>query len=127
MKPHAALGLCDSHYRMDRHKKFPEIRRVSAAKWRAKNKTKKAEYASARRAREMTGAKIIIPKDLKRLSRLPCAYCGATEKLELDHIVPLSRGGIHSIGNVTVACRSCNASKNNRLLTEWRLGHRNQM
>ena len=48
-----------------------------------------------------------------------CAYCGSTEDLTLDHIVPLSQGGPHSFDNLCVACRSCNASKGAKKLIEW--------
>ena len=41
-----------------------------------------------------------------------CKYCGATEHLEVDHVVPLSRGGANTVRNVVIACRSCNAAKN---------------
>jgi len=50
-----------------------------------------------------------------------CAYCGSTENLTLDHIVPLSNGGAHSPDNLCVACRFCNSSKSNKGLTEWML------
>lgn len=49
-----------------------------------------------------------------------CAYCGQRRDLTMDHVVPLARGGIHGIGNVVAACGSCNSSKNDRLLIEWR-------
>lgn len=39
----------------------------------------------------------------------------------MDHIIPVIRGGNHSIGNLTPACASCNASKNHRTVMEWRL------
>jgi len=44
-----------------------------------------------------------------------CVYCGSKKRIEMDHIVPLSKGGKHSIQNVLPACRSCNAEKNNKL------------
>lgn len=47
-----------------------------------------------------------------------CAYCETTETLSVDHVVPLSRGGLHEVGNLVVACRSCNSSKKDRLLSE---------
>ena len=53
-----------------------------------------------------------------------CAYCGDVAKLTIDHVVPITRGGRHSIGNLLPACRSCNASKNNRFLVEWRGRHK---
>ena len=37
---------------------------------------------------------------------------------ELDHIVPLSRGGLHIISNVRCLCRSCNGIKGNKLDNE---------
>ncbi|MFN4062299.1 MAG: HNH endonuclease [Paracoccus hibiscisoli] len=50
-----------------------------------------------------------------------CAYCGTTEgPFHLDHIVPWSRGGDHSEGNLTVACAPCNWSKGSKSLDEWR-------
>lgn len=40
----------------------------------------------------------------------------------MDHVVPVSRGGWHAIGNILPACRSCNAKKQRRTIAEWRLG-----
>lgn len=40
-----------------------------------------------------------------------CVRCGATEQLELDHVIPFSRGGACSPQNLAVLCRSCNARK----------------
>jgi 5-methylcytosine-specific restriction endonuclease McrA len=37
---------------------------------------------------------------------------------ELDHIIPLSRGGGHTMGNVQCACRRCNGLKGAKLLSE---------
>ena len=38
---------------------------------------------------------------------------------ELDHIVPLSRGGDHVRANVRLLCRLCNRLKGNKLDSEW--------
>jgi len=43
-----------------------------------------------------------------------CACCGTTEKLVVDHIVPISRGGSDDIANLQILCRRCNASKGAR-------------
>lgn len=48
-----------------------------------------------------------------------CAFClkeAPFHKMTLDHKVPKSRGGSDEESNLTVACRSCNASKGNRTL-----------
>lgn len=50
-----------------------------------------------------------------------CRYCGAKApdvKLEVDHIVPVSRGGNLRSDNLITACWSCNQGKKARELTE---------
>lgn len=50
-----------------------------------------------------------------------CAYCGGHGRMSMDHVVPISRGGRHSIGNLVPACINCNSSKRDRTIMEWRL------
>jgi hypothetical protein len=40
-----------------------------------------------------------------------CAHCGATERLEVDHIVPRSRGGYSQPSNLQILCKPCNIKK----------------
>jgi 5-methylcytosine-specific restriction enzyme A len=43
-----------------------------------------------------------------------CAYCQGTfapDTLTMDHIVPISRGGRSTKGNVVPCCAACNATK----------------
>jgi 5-methylcytosine-specific restriction endonuclease McrA len=43
-----------------------------------------------------------------------CHYCGKKfppEELTMDHIVPLSRGGRSTKGNIVSSCRNCNQEK----------------
>lgn len=47
-----------------------------------------------------------------------CAYCSRPAET-WDHIVPVSKGGDTTPGNVVPACRSCNSSKKDRDLDEW--------
>ena len=66
-------------------------------------------------------------RDWKRLCNRydqRCAYCGQRKTLERDHVLPVSRGGRHSIGNIVPACRSCNLEKRRKFLSEWRYGVR---
>ena len=50
-----------------------------------------------------------------------CTYCGETDiSLECDHIYPVSRGGTSELSNLTTSCFSCNRSKSNKTLEEWR-------
>ncbi len=49
-----------------------------------------------------------------------CAYCGAKQvPLEVEHIVPRSRGGVSSVGNLTLACVPCNRAKSNLDIEEF--------
>lgn len=48
-----------------------------------------------------------------------CAYCREPCAPEIDHIVPISRGGRDEVGNVLPACKSCNSSKRAKLISEW--------
>lgn len=47
-----------------------------------------------------------------------CAYCGG-EFQELDHFVPVSKGGPHTLDNVRPSCTSCNRKKWDTPGSEW--------
>ncbi len=52
-----------------------------------------------------------------------CAYCGAKQvRLEIDHILPKSKGGSDRVSNLTIACRDCNCKKSNYSLQEFLKG-----
>lgn len=65
-------------------------------------------------------------RDQRIRMRLPeeCVYCGDTNFLAVDHIVPTNRGGADSGDNAVWACRKCNSSKSDRDLFEWWFGCR---
>ncbi|MFX1465616.1 MAG: RNA-guided endonuclease IscB [Promethearchaeota archaeon] len=44
-----------------------------------------------------------------------CAYCGKTNvPVEVEHIVPTSRGGTDRVSNLTLSCRKCNLKKGDK-------------
>lgn len=45
-----------------------------------------------------------------------CLRCGTTENLSMDHVVPVAKGGKHSISNAQVLCRSCNSWKHTKIV-----------
>ncbi len=62
------------------------------------------------------------------LAKGACHYCGETfakKELTMDHIVPVSRGGKSTKGNVVVACQPCNSDK--KYYTAAELILKNQM
>lgn len=49
-----------------------------------------------------------------------CVYCGATTvPLEIEHMIPKSRGGTNRISNLALACHDCNQQKANRTADEY--------
>lgn len=47
-----------------------------------------------------------------------CVYCGQTEDLTFDHVVPRRLGGRTSWTNIAAACTRCNLKKGGRLPSE---------
>lgn len=44
-----------------------------------------------------------------------CVYCGSTENLQLDHIIPFSKGGATTLENLQLLCQKCNLEKSNKI------------
>lgn len=43
-----------------------------------------------------------------------CLCCGEKNKLTVDHVIPISKGGMNTIDNIQPLCGSCNSKKNNK-------------
>ena len=56
---------------------------------------------------------------IKMTTRQVCSYCGDTDRLCADHLIPKMRGGPDASDNLILACRRCNSSKGGRDLLEW--------
>lgn len=49
-----------------------------------------------------------------------CVYCGAEDvPLEIEHIIPQSRGGSNRVSNLTISCTLCNQKKGNQTALEF--------
>jgi hypothetical protein len=44
-----------------------------------------------------------------------CVQCGVDTYLEYDHVIPRSKGGADSEGNIQLLCRRCNLQKSDRI------------
>lgn len=91
------------------------------AEWREKNRSFHNSKESKRRTiKAKNGVFKITKSELDKLYSSPCVNCGSTEKIHMDHIIPISRGGQHSIGNLQPLCASCNIRKSNKFMIEWK-------
>lgn len=93
-----------------------EKRKVAVGKTRA---DRVARYRRNRFSTETEWRKIrlqVLDRDGAQ-----CGYCqDRNGPLEVDHVIPVSKGGKEDLSNLVVACRSCNASKGGLSLEEWR-------
>jgi 5-methylcytosine-specific restriction endonuclease McrA len=128
---------CEKVYQKVMRAKYADRQRAYKRRWRAENRerenAKQREYfaknkeiwtakASRRRARERNAESFIVStREWRRMKNGVCVYCGSAENITIDHVIPLSRGGHHGIGNLVPACGSCNFSKNGQTVMEWRM------
>jgi len=63
-----------------------------------------------------------IQKELFKIARPKldyCVYCGSTDNLTIDHIIPIDKGGTQDPKNLIRACGSCNSAKRNSFFIDW--------
>lgn len=98
----------------------PELRKSRWQEYRSSNQDKITLKEARRRAQKKgNGIFVILPKELRRLRSQPCIYCGDKSE-HMDHVIPVSKGGRHSVGNLVPACAKCNISKSDKFLVEWK-------
>lgn len=97
---------------------------ASSAEWKKKNPEKNAAKEQRRRASKLNA---LVPNrpvtsdtEIERKALFDgCCFCGADKKLTLEHMVPLSKGGLHVEENLLGSCKSCNSSKHNHPVEDW--------
>ena len=89
--------------------------------WRKNNPEAVQKHRMTRRARKaQNGVYKVFNKELDKLMQASCVSCGSTDQITIDHIIPVSKGGQHSIGNLQSLCKSCNSSKGTKTMSEWK-------
>ena len=113
-----------SRQRYARSEARREYCREYAKRYLAENLERMRAIRRRRKGELRARAYLFTERDWSRLVaryRGCCAYCGRRSPLQREHVIPLSRGGTHSVGNILPACASCNYSKHTRTIMEWRL------
>ena len=117
--------------KIEEHKKIYRLNnKDKVAKWHKnvqnKNKEKYLEdrrkYSQKRRAilngldNDFTEEDWLYCKEYFNYS---CAYCGNTNNLTQEHVIPVTKGGSYSKNNIIPACTACNCSKQNEDMNIW--------
>lgn len=108
--------LCSTEYKnlqyvKENHKQYikihqknnPEIYQKATSKYRSKKENILETYSV---------------EDIlytKTLFTFKCFNCNSTDRLEIDHFYPLSKGNALTRKNAILLCRSCNAKKRDKL------------
>lgn len=107
-------------------KSHPEKARRIKRKWLEANKHKVKAYKHRRRvlARDASADKFTA-LDIFERDNWTCQICGlhldpgvkfpSNDSASIDHIIPISLGGTHTLDNVQAACMGCNRRKGARL------------
>jgi 5-methylcytosine-specific restriction endonuclease McrA len=111
-------------YKLEYYLQNQDLVKNRSKDWRFNNKEAyhlSARVGSARRRARVLGAKTFpsVDRHIAKCYGKPCFFCGTPSDTH-EHLIPISRGGDHSEGNIVPACMQCNQTKNRRLLIEWR-------
>lgn len=90
--------------------------------WRKNHKGYCADYYRKRLAFEKETVSTLSPRQWENTLKSfdhQCAYCGSKEKLGHDHVFPVSKYGENTSKNIVPACRRCNSSKRDCLMSDW--------
>jgi 5-methylcytosine-specific restriction endonuclease McrA len=86
--------------------------------WKEKNKDKVVVQRERRRGNKVN---VLEKTDVSKIKAVKCYYCGGWLKgdYHIDHIVPLSKGGVHAYFNLCAACPTCNMSKHTKNVNDF--------
>ena len=119
--PQGKLQAQAMHERRKLRPEWKEKKKAIDQRWRQseKGRASRAAMSERRRARKACSPEIRLTAaqwlEILKVNRYRCFYCKQKMKLTMDHVIPLSKGGMHVRENVVPACQGCNSQKNDRL------------
>ncbi len=102
-----------------------ENRRAALNSWRAANPEKVRAQQATRRARKLAAHGQFTSTEISDLlvkQKYRCVNCltySLKKRYDIDHIIPLVRGGSNNIQNIQLLCPSCNLKKSSKDPIRW--------
>lgn len=98
---------------------------ANTRRWAEANPEKNLERIDRYKAQRAAAEGFYSDADVARIRadlQDRCGYCGEDldDGSEIDHITPVSRGGSNDPSNLTLCCLSCNRTKGDKTLSEYR-------
>lgn len=97
-------------YKKERKEHYNQLRRIN----RVKNPNQNRIICNRRRARLVNAFGNHTAQEWESILNKynhKCLRCGTTERITIDHVLPLNKGGSNSIENIQPLCIYCNSSK----------------
>lgn len=97
--------------------------REAVREYNAINYDRASDRSSLRRTTIVkSNERNILYRKLSRRHGQNCYYCKnyLDGDFHFDHLVPISRGGEHTLDNIVLACMQCNQEKYNKTIEEYR-------
>ena len=107
-------------WRQENAEKIKAVKRL----WLSLNKLRTRVYTENRRVRKLANGGSHTPEQIEELyvkQHQRCAGCNKSirKHYEIDHIIPVTRGGSNDISNIQLLCMPCNRTKHNKPPEQW--------
>lgn len=115
---------CAKQYRRRNHELNRDRDNARSREYAKKHKDRYRHYTDKYHVRKLNNGGSYSHEELDTLYKQQkgcCWWCGVFVGLtfDIDHRVPVSKGGSTNISNIVISCRSCNDSKKDKMPHEF--------
>jgi len=98
--------------------------RARQREWLSNNRGRARSYEAKARAKRQSADAGNVSSDfiIELLSREVCYLCGLyvlEHDRQVEHVIPIARGGKHDVDNLEMACSACNGAKSDKTPFEY--------